>query len=515
MTISRRKLIEATALTALATSRGWSQPVQPGPTQAASMRTSLRTQFAGKFTGDFDAMLDRRLIRLVVPYSPTLFFKDKGTIYGTAANGAELFEDWINKTFALGARPLTVTLTPVSRDKLFDTLLAGDGDIAAGDITITDELRKKVAFSAPFLTNVREIVVTREDVPELDSAEAISGKEVAVARSTSYFDSLTQLNARLTAQGKPPVTITVVPDALEVADLMEMTAAKLLPATVGDDWVAGLWVQIIKGLKLHPRAALREDAEIGWAVRPDKPKLLATLNQALAEITGNVNRWSDETRSYLAKLKQLHTATQGADMQRFHDTVEIFRQHAGQYGFDTLLLVAQGYQESRLDQGARSRVGAVGLMQLMPQTGRALGVGDIHKADPNVHAGAKYMAQLMDSYFKNVPFDEQNHNLFAFAAYDMGPEKIQSLRREAEAEKLDPNAWFNNVERVAAERVGQEPVRYVRNIYKYYVAYKLIEDADAAKKAAVAAAATQQPAPASSSAPPRPPKPPPAEATAR
>lgn len=107
------------------------------------MRTSLRTRFAGKFTGDFDAMLDRRLIRLVAPYSPTLFFEDRGTIYGTAANGAQLFEEWINKTFRLGGRPLTVTLTPVSRDKLFDTLLAGDGDIAAGDITITEELRKK------------------------------------------------------------------------------------------------------------------------------------------------------------------------------------------------------------------------------------------------------------------------------------------------------------------------------------------------------------------------------------
>jgi membrane-bound lytic murein transglycosylase MltF len=503
MTIPRRSLIAATALTALGASRGWSQSPQPVPAPAASMRTSLRTRFAGKFTGDFDAMLDRRLIRLVAPYSPTLFFEDRGAIYGTAANGAQLFEAWINKTFKLGTRPLTVPLTPVSRDKLFDTLLAGDGDIAAGDITITEELRKKVAFSTPFLTNVREIVITGEDVPEFDSAEALSGKEVAVARSTSYYESLTQLNERLTAQGKPPVTITTVPDTLEVADLMEMTAAKLLPATVGDDWVAELWVQIINGLRLHSKAAVREGGEIGWAVRPDNPKLLATLNRALAEITGNVNRWSDETRSYLAKLKQLHMATQGGDMQRFRDTVEIFRQYAGQYRFDTLLLVAQGYQESRLDQGARSRVGAVGLMQLMPQTGRALGVGDIHKADPNVHAGAKYMAQLMDNYFKDVPFDEQNHNLFAFAAYDIGPEKIQSLRREAEAEKLDPNVWFNNVERVAAARVGQEPVRYVRNIYKYYVAYKLIEDADAAKKAAIAAA---EPAAAGTSASPQPAK---------
>ena len=172
-----------------------------------------------------------------------------------------------------------------------------------------------------------------------------------------------------------------------------------------------------------------------------------------------MNRWSDQTRSYLAELKQLHTATQDVDLKRFRDTVEIFRHYAGKYRFDTLMLVAQGYQESGLDQRTVSPVGAVGLMQIMPQTGRKLGVGDIHKPNPNVHAGAKYMAQLMDDHFKDVPFDDQNRNLFAFAAYDAGPAKIQSLRREAQAEKLDPNLWFNNVERVAAARVGQDPVR--------------------------------------------------------
>ena len=201
MTMSRRSLIAVTALTALAAPRGWSQAPQSGP---ASPRTPLRTRFAEQFTGDFDAMLDRRLIRLVVPYSPTVFFEDKGTIYGTAASGAQLLENWINKTFALSARPLTVPLTPVSRDKLFDTLLAGDGDIAAGDITVTEERRKKVAFSAPVISNVREIVITGEDVPELDSAEALSGKEVAVGRSTSYYESLAKLNERLTICGRPP-----------------------------------------------------------------------------------------------------------------------------------------------------------------------------------------------------------------------------------------------------------------------------------------------------------------------
>jgi len=174
-------------------------------------------------------------------------------------------------------------------------------------------------------------------------------------------------------------------------------------------------------------------------VRPDNPKLLATLNRAIAEITGKVHQWSDDTRSYLLELKHLLTATRGADMQHFRDTVEIFRHYAGQYGFDTLLLVAQGYQESSLDQRTVSGAGAVGLMQVLPETGRELGVGNIHEPDPNVHAGAKYMAQLMDDDFNGVQFDDQNRNLFAFAAYNAGPGKIQSLRREAQVENLDPN----------------------------------------------------------------------------
>jgi hypothetical protein len=81
---------------------------------------------------------------------------------------------------------------------------------------------------------------------------------------------------------------------------MEMTAVGLLPAVVVDDWVAQLWVQIIKGLKLHPRAAVREGAEIAWAVRPTNPKLLEVLNRAIAEIDGRASQWSSHTSGYLA-----------------------------------------------------------------------------------------------------------------------------------------------------------------------------------------------------------------------
>src|SRR5262249_52340266 len=119
MVMSRRELIVAMAATTLPARHAWSETTQPGPTRA------LKTRFAEHFTGDFDAMIERRLIRLAVPYNPTLYFEDKGVTYGTAATIAQLFENWINKTFSLSSRPLTVLLTPVSRDKLFDTVLAG------------------------------------------------------------------------------------------------------------------------------------------------------------------------------------------------------------------------------------------------------------------------------------------------------------------------------------------------------------------------------------------------------
>ena len=256
------------------------------------MRVALSTRF-GRFTGDFDAMLQRRFIRMLVPYSQTLFFQDQGQIYGTAAEGARLFEEWVNKTFKLGARPLTVVLIPTSRNRLFDALLAGEGDIAAGDITITDERRKLVAFSDPMAVNIKEIIVTGADKPDLPNAEALSGMSVAVRKSTSFYDSLTKLNARLAAAGKPPVGLTLVPDTLESEDMMEMVAAGLLPAIVADNWIARLWAQILKGLKLQPNAVLREGAEIGWAVRPDNPALLVNLNRAIGEINGSATTMSN------------------------------------------------------------------------------------------------------------------------------------------------------------------------------------------------------------------------------
>ena len=148
------------------------------------------------------------------------------------------------------------------------------------------------------------------------------------------------------------------------------------------------------------------------------------------------------------------------------------------------MLAAQGYQESQLNQSAKSHVGAIGIMQVMPATGAELKVGDIRVAENNVHAGAKYMDILMTKYFTDAKFSELNRSLFAFASYNAGPGNISRMRKEAVKRGLDPDVWFNNVEIVTAEKIGMETTTYVRNIYKYYASYRLMLDMqDAMKKA--------------------------------
>ncbi len=175
-------------------------------------------------------------------------------------------------------------------------------------------------------------------------------------------------------------------------------------------------------------------------------------------------------------------ATSEAELRKFRQKVVLFRRYGKRYDLDYLLVMAQGYQESQLDQSVKSKSGAIGVMQVMPATGRQLGVGDIRKLEPNIHAGVKYTRLIIDEYYAKEPMDQLNKGLFAFASYNAGPSRIQGLRKETALRGLDPNVWFNNVELVAAARIGSETVTYVSNIYKYYVAYKLVAEKDSERQ---------------------------------
>ncbi len=464
------------------------QTSAPAPSGSASKEKVRQLDLSNKpWTGDFDAMLQRHMIRVLVPYSRSLYFNDKGRERGLSAENIRDFERWVNKKYAqkLGKRPLTVYIVPTTRDRLLTQIVQGLGDIAVGNLTVTEERLKSVDFaSPPAQAGMKELVVTGPKSPAISAVEDLAGKTVHVRKTSSYYQSLEAVNGRLQKEGKPTAKLVLVPDALEDEDMMEMLNAGLLEAIVVDDWKAKMWAQILPKIKVNERVALTEDSKVGWAIRKGSPKLAAEILDFDRGFLQKQGVTASRLKQHMSRIKQIKNPTGTSEWERFEEILVLFRKYGEKYNFDPLMLAAQGYQESNLNQNAKSHVGAIGVMQIMPATGQELKVGDINIIEPNIHAGAKYMDQLMTRFFPGANFTENNRTLFAFASYNCGPGNVSKMRKEAEKRGLDPDKWFNNVEIVTAQRIGMETTTYVRNIYKYYVAYRLQLDAlEAAKKA--------------------------------
>jgi len=428
---------------------------------------------------DLDGLVKHRAIRVAAPYSRTLYFNDKGRERGVSADTVRDFERWINQKYQrdLGKRPITVVIRPTTRDKLLTEVAEGRADIAVGNLTVTDERLKLVDFVvAEDQKPNAELVITGPKVGPLADADALAGKTVHVRKTSSYYESLTALNERFKKEGKPAAYLVLVPDALEDEDMMEMLNAGLLDAIVVDDWKARMWAQVLPKIQVNEGAVVRSGGKIGWAIRKGSPKMKAALDEFYVTFFKRQGIYNQRMKAYNAKIKQLKNAGGDDALKRFDSTIALFQRYGTKYHFDALMLAAQGFQESQLDQNAKSHVGAIGIMQVMPATGAELKVGDIRIAESNVHAGTKYMDQLMSRYFGDANFDDANRTLFAFAAYNCGPGNVKRMRSEAEKRGLDKDRWFNNVELVTAERIGVETTTYVRNIFKYYVAYKLMTE---------------------------------------
>jgi membrane-bound lytic murein transglycosylase MltF len=428
------------------------------------------------WSGDFDAMRERRVIRFLVPYSRTLYFNDKGHERGLSAELARDFERYINKRYAdqLDKKPITVYLIPTTRDKLLSNLAAGLGDISAGNLTVTDEREKIVDFVAPTDSKpIHELIVTGPKSPPIGSLDDLAGKQVYTRKSSSYYESLTALNGHFNSAGKPPMQIALLPDALEDEDVLEMLNAGLLDIVVVDDWKAKMWAQVLPHVKVREDLVVRGDGHTGWAIRKGSPQLQAVLNDFYVDDVkkqGPVAAWLSQ---YMKQIRQISDNTDSAERQRFDQTLALFEKYGKQYSFDPLMLAAQCYQESQPNQKAHNHMGAAGVVQIR----RVGGKKDAHStslSESSIHADAQYMDQMMSQYFPDAHFNDTDRALFAFASYDAGPANIAKMRKEAAARGLNPDKWFNNVEIVVAQNIGIETTTYVRDVYKYYAAYRLV-----------------------------------------
>ncbi|WP_340115896.1 lytic transglycosylase F [Pelagibius sp. 7325] len=438
------------------------------------------------WTGDLDEMVERRVIRMLVPYSKTFYFLDGATQRGITYEFSRAFEEQLNKKLKTKALRVEVAIIPTPFDRLISGVAEGYGDIAAGNLTITEGRLGAVDFTDPLYSDVSEVVVTPKSAAAIATEADLAGREISVRPSSSYHESLLALNERLKAAGQKPAVIVEANELLDDEDLLEMVNGEMIPAVVVDRHQVDFWTGVLDNLQIHEAVPLRQGGQIAWAIRKDSPQLAAALNDFVKTSKKGTQLGNILIKRYFGSTKWVGKALSEDGLDRFHDTAPVFQQYAETYDFDWLLLIAQAYQESGLDQSVKSKAGAVGIMQVLPATAAdpSVGIKDISTIENNVHAGTKYMRFMLDNYIHPDELDALNRGLFALASYNAGPNRIAKLREKAAAQGYDPNRWFHNVEYVVAKDVGREPVRYVSNIFKYYIAYQGSMQSLAARRAA-------------------------------
>ena len=425
--------------------------------------------------GDLDRMVKHHQVRVLVVPSRSGFFYDKGQPHGIFYEAFDDFQRFVNQKERTGPLKVNVTYIPVRPEQLEHALLEGIGDVVGYPVIITPGREQEVLFTIPIYSNVKQVIVTGPKAPQIVALEDLSGKEIYVNPLTAYFENLQQLSDSFQKSGKAPIHVKSADANLTDEDLLEMVNAGLLPATVTINIRAEFWSKVLPHLVLHPNIVLKEEGHLAWATRRDSPKLKALLDEFVKDRRSGTSFGNTLIRRYLENAKWMQDASSSEEMKKFQAYVRYFKKYAAEYDFDYLMLVAQGYQESLLDQSRKNPSGAVGIMQVIPKYAAAppINIANVEIAENNIQAGAKMMHNISETYFNDGKLDPLNRTLLSFAAYNAGPTRIARLRKKTANAGLNPDEWFGNVELIVAKEIGQETTQYVSNIYKYYVAYKL------------------------------------------
>lgn len=429
-----------------------------------------------KWTGDLDGMIERRRIRALVPYSQSVYYIDGPNRRGIAYEAMVYFEDELNRQLGKKRKgnQVRVIFIPVTRDKLLPALLEGYGDIIPANLMATDQRKNQVDFSVATLSDAREVVVSGPAADSLRSFDDLCGKTVFIRASSSFYEHILDLNDSLRLMGKDTIKIQIAEEHFEDEEILEMVNAGLIPLTVIDEHLANLWGNILDSIQVHAELPIHSGGELAWAMRKNSPLLKEKVDAFITKNRKGTQLGNILFNRYLKNTNYVTNALTKEELERFKACRDYFMQYGEAYQFDWLMLAAQGYQESRLNQRLRSRAGAVGVMQIKPSTAKDpnVNIPNVQNLGENIHAGAKYLRFLIDRYFVSPGIDSLNAGLFGMAAYNAGPARIIELRKKAEAAGLNPNVWFDNVELIAAREIGRETVQYVSNIYKYYTSYR-------------------------------------------
>lgn len=424
--------------------------------------------------GDLDAILQRGTLRMVIPYTPIYFSYDGDKLIGFAVEIARELEVFLRET---QGTKVDVILMPLPRDRILPAVIDGNADVAVANLTVTPQRAERVAFADPIFTGISELVVTGPAAGTVSSFDDLVEVGLYLRPSSSYHTHLQELNQRREAAGRQPIPVIEADAYLEDYDLLDMVHAGTIPAIVVDSHKMALWREVFEGVVVHEDLVLNENGEIAWALRKDSTRLLEAVNSFMVRVRQGSLIGNVLLNRYLGSPGWIEDIRRGDPLREYDEAVGIIKRHAAGYEFDWKMILAQAYQESRLDQSKKSGAGAIGIMQVLPSTAADpnVAIPDIHLIGNNVEAGIKYLRFLRDRYFDKPGISRLDEILFSLAAYNAGPRNVAKARKRAARMGLDADRWFSNVEVAMARTAGREPVTYVRNIYKYFVSFSLIE----------------------------------------
>jgi membrane-bound lytic murein transglycosylase MltF len=412
------------------------------------------------------------VLRILVNQSRNSSGEVKGEAIGIEYQRLRAFEHYLNRKAREGGG-LTLKIIPTAKDQLLGALQRGEGDlIAPGELLTLRGTREARGISASkaIRRNVPLVLVSRQGNRSYQSVAQLSGRRLALPAGSAVAAALVAVNKQLAQRKLAPIQIEWVDSSLAVEDVLEMVDAGIFALTAVELPIAERWVKVMPKLRIDRHLVLADEGDMSWFVSRDAPKLRASIDSFLKDYRSPSDQDAVFQRVYRGLYKTQNPLGQ-LERQRLEKVRSVLQRHAEQQDFDWLTLAALAFKESTLNPAAQGSGGATGLMQITPAAARSVGVGNIQNLNNNVLAGAKYLASIRRNFFSSPQIDERERLGFVLAGYNLGPQRVQSLRAEARRRGLDANKWFFQVERIAMEQFGMGVVGYVNSVNKYYLAF--------------------------------------------
>lgn len=428
---------------------------------------------------DLPALRKRGVLRVLTRNNPVSYFLYRGRAFGFDHRLAEMLADDLDLRLQMVVAP--------SRDDLIPWLLEGRGDVIAATLTATPDRTERVRFSKPYLFT-REVVVGKKGGELPETLEDLQGRTLHVRESSSYFETLERLKA-----GEVDFEVATVDEDMETEAIADAVAEGRFDLTVMDSYLLevelAFGTPVEEAFALPAVAAVKEgenerDVPIAFASRPDDEELGKALDGFVDRVYRGLN-YNIAKRRYFEDERRFASAkgARAGKTGQISPYDALIKKFAQRYHLDWRLMAAQAYVESGFDPKAESWVGALGLFQVMPKTGRSLGFIKLQEPAVGIHAGIKYMDRLISRFDPEIPLEERVR--LAMAAYNAGLGHVYDAQRLAERLGKDPGVWFDNVEdamlllskpeyaRKARHGYcrGGQPVAYVRHIQELYEAY--------------------------------------------